>query len=53
MIATLAAYVLTADPAWVIRRAGNMSVPVGQPTSDSRAYADWLSAGNTPDPVGT
>ncbi len=48
-----AAYVLTDDPMWVLRRVDQVLVPVGQPTTDSRAYAAWLAAGNVPDPVGS
>ena len=46
----MAAYILTPDPAWVIRRSDGASIPVGQPTNDSREYAAWLVNGNTPDP---
>jgi hypothetical protein len=47
----VADYILTKDPAWVIRREDGASIPVGEPTNDSRAYAAWLAAGNTPDPA--
>jgi len=47
----MAEYILTADPKWVVRRADGACVPVGQPTTDSRDYADWIAAGNTPDPA--
>jgi len=49
----VADYILTKDPAWVIRREDGASIPVGEPTNDSRAYAAWLAAGNEPDPAGS
>ena len=50
----MADYILTADPAWVIRRADGASIPVGQPTNDSREYSAWLAiTGNAPDPIGS
>ena len=42
---------LTTDPKWVYRRDDGALVPVGEFTQDSRAYAAWLAAGNTPDPA--
>jgi hypothetical protein len=42
---------LTLDPNTVIRAADGTHVPVGQPTNDSVWYAQWLAAGNVPDPV--
>lgn len=46
-----AAYILTSDPGWVVRRSDGALIPVDEPTADSRAYAAWLANGNTPDPA--
>lgn len=45
----MAEYILTNDPAWVIRREDGASIPVGESTADSREYAAWLANGNVPD----